>query len=357
MCLLGGAVGGVAGCQSSPPDLEAKGRRVEVGIQGEVELCAGTLRAWDEHVGFVEAELGVSRDPENPMEVFIVDDTSPWCDDVMACYIGGFADATFVPSYAPRAIWHELVHHVVSGSDLGMTDRFLSEGIAGSLGDNWCPEPGSQWPTPPLVTLMARDDIAYEHYPRAAQFVDWVRQEHGTEALMKLVDCIDRGDPMAEVDACFNSIFGEGVDAVGSHFDDAAPSSHTNPAICGGEAVAWEDGQWEMDVKVACGDPAVLNGFRSPNDRYSAVLIDIPRSGNYAVHLQGDGKASLEVEPCFCLTSDQGLLHVPGEDSFWVGEPGRYRLVFRTDDPTLSQLHVRLWPLDQDPQAVIAMAL
>src|SRR5690606_12070445 len=117
------------------PELEAQGLRVSVGVQADVELCAGTLRAWDQHVGFVEAELGIARDPAKRIEVYVVEDTAPWCDDVMACYIGGWVDASFVPTYAPKAIWHELVHHVVSGSDLGMTDRFLSEGLAGALGD------------------------------------------------------------------------------------------------------------------------------------------------------------------------------------------------------------------------------
>lgn len=329
----------------SPPQLEAKGQRVHTGTEGPVELCAGTLRAWDDHVAFVEQQLEIYRDPDDPLEVYMVADATPWCEEVMACYIGGFTDATFVPRYAPQAVWHELVHHVVSGSNLGLTDRFLSEGVAGALGDNWCPAPGQKWPQPPLVTMFARDDIEYEHYPRAAQFVDWVRQEHGTAALVQLIECIDRGDPLSEVDACMVRVLGEDLVAVSDHFDEAAPPFHANPAVCGGEALAPRGERWAFDVTLDCSNPAVRNGFRSPHDRLVDVLIDIPKSGNYEVRLRGEGEATVELEPCFCLTTDEGLLHVPGEDAFWVGEAGRYRLTVRTDDPTTSQISVVVAPV------------
>jgi len=343
--------GPLFGCQPPLPELDAEGERVVVGVQGDVELCAGTLRGWDQHVAFVEAQLGISRDPSDRLEVYLVDDTQPWCEDVMACYIGGWADATFVPTYAPHAIWHELVHHVVSGSELGMTDRFLSEGLAGSLGDTWCPPPGAPWPEPSLLTLLGRDDIDYEHYPRAAQFVDWVRQEHGTPALVELVDCIDRGDPLSTVERCVERVLGGDIDAVSDHFADSAPPLHGNPALCGGEPVPWSGATWAVEVPLACADPAVSNGFRSRHDREASVLLDIPRAGRYAVTMRGDGDAALEIEPCFCPTLEGGLLHLPGDDSFWVGEPGRYRLVFRTADPSTSSLQVELRPLDEDEGA------
>lgn len=334
------------GCQPPLPELEAEGDRVVVGVQPDIELCAGTLRSWDRHVASIEARLGIARDPDERLEVYVVEETEPWCDDVMACYIGGWADATFVPTYAPHAIWHELVHHVVSGSELGMTDRFLSEGLAGAFGDSWCPPPGAQWPTPPLRALIARNDIAYEHYPRAAQFVDWIHQEHGTAALMELVGCMERGAPLSDAEACLQQVLGTGVDGAGDLFDEAAPAPHGNPALCEGELVPWQDEDWRLDAVLACEDPAVTNGFRSRYDRSTAVLLDLPQAGNYAVSLHGDGNASLELEPCFCMGSDGGLLHASDGRSFWVGEPGRYRLVVRTDDPATSRVHVELWPLE-----------
>ncbi|MCA9655725.1 MAG: hypothetical protein H6712_09525 [Myxococcales bacterium] len=334
------------GCQPPLPELEAEGERVVVGVQGDVELCAGTLRAWDQHVVSVETQLGIARDPDDRLEVYVVDQTEPWCQDVMACYIGGWADATFVPAYAPHAIWHELVHHVVSGSELGMTDRFLSEGLAGSLGDNWCPPPGAEWPTPPLRTLVARNDLAYEHYPRAAQLVDWIRQEHGTPTLVALVECMERGQPFAEAQRCFEQVLGADVDAVSDLLDEVAPPLHANPTVCDGPAEPWAGDTWSLDAVLACEDPSVSNGFRSRHDRKTSIRLDLPRAGNYAVVIQGDGDATIELEPCFCMGSDGGLLHASDGRSFWVGEPGRYRLVVRTDDPATSRVHVELWPLD-----------
>lgn len=337
---------GLGGCQPSLPDLDAQGQRVAVGVQADVELCAGTLRAWDRHVGFVEAELGIARDPQDLIEVYVVGDASPWCDDVMACYIGGWVDASFVPSYAPRAIWHELVHHVVSGSDLGMTDRFLSEGLAGSLGDSWCPTPGADpWPRPPLATLLAQDDVAYEHYPRAAQFVDFLRRDHGTQALVELVDCIDRGDPLTVVEECIERSLHTELPTVDLRFDASTPALHANPAVCAGRPEPWEGDRWRFAAALACEDPDVVNTFRSRHGREHAVLVDIPRPGLYAVDLWADGEASLEIEPCFCTRTDPSLLHSPGSGAVWVGEPGRYRFGFRTADPATSRVRVEVWPV------------
>ena len=344
--MLAACLAGPCGCQASLPDLDAHGERVAVGVQADVELCAGTLRAWDRHVGWVETELGITRDPAEPIEVYVVGDTGPWCEDVMACYIGGWVDASFVPSYAPRAIWHELVHHVVSGSDLGMTDRFLSEGMAGSLGDSWCPSPGAPpWPSPSLGRLLAQEDVAYEHYPRAAQFVDFLRREHGTPALVDLVDCIDRGDPLAEVEQCIRRSLHTDLPTVDRRFEVAAPALHANPALCSGPAVPWDGERLSFGTSLACEDPDVINTFRSRHGRETSVLVEIERPGLYAVDLWADGEASLEIEPCFCAGQDASLLHSPGSGAVWVGEPGRYRLGLRTADPTTSRVRVEVWPV------------
>ena len=345
-CLLG-----LCGCQAPLPELDAHGERVAVGVQADVELCAGTLRALDRHVGWVEAELGIARDPEDLIEVYVVEDATPWCDDVMACYIGGWVDASFVPSYAPRAIWHELVHHVVSGSELGMTDRFLSEGMAGSLGDSWCPGPGAPpWPHPSLAGLLAQDDVAYEHYPRAAQFVDFLRREHGTPALVELVDCIDRGDPLPVVEHCIERRLHTDLPAMDERFDVAAPALHANPALCSGRPEPWDGDRWRFSTSLACEDPDVANTFRSPHGRENAVLVDIDRPGLYAVDLWADGEASLEIEPCFCARQDASLLHSPGSGTVWVGEPGRYRFGLRTADPTTANVRVEVWPVSDEAE-------
>jgi hypothetical protein len=346
---------GLVGCQPPPPELDARGVRVAVGVQADVDLCAGTLRAWDRHVGFVEAELGVARDPEDLIEVYVVGDAAPWCQDVMACYIGGWVDASFVPSHAPRAVWHELVHHVVSGSDLGMTDRFLSEGLAGSLGDSWCPTPGtSPWPRPPLARLLAREDVAYEHYPRAAQFVDFLRHEHGTPALVDLIDCIDRGDPLPIVERCIEQALHTDLQTVGSRFDAATPSLHANPAMCSGSPTPWDGDRWRFATSLACEDPEVINTFRSPHGRETATLVDIERAGFYAVDLWADGEASLEIEPCFCARQDPSLVRSPGASTVWVSEPGRYRFGLRTADPATSHVRVEVWPVsDQSGRAPV----
>ena len=218
--------------------MDAYGRRVAVGVETDVDLCAGTLRSFDAHVAFVEEELGVVRPPDDTLELFVVEDTAQWCKEVEACYIGGWVDATFVPSKGARSVWHEIVHHVVAGSSVGMTDRFLSEGLASALGDDWCPPSADLvWPRAPLRDLLGRREVRYEHYPRAAQFVDFVRDRYGADTLRDLIRCVDREDPLRIVERCFQRTFGKGINEVDAEFSRHPPDNHESLALCGGQCV------------------------------------------------------------------------------------------------------------------------
>lgn len=335
------AVGLGLGCQPRLPDVEAYGQRVAVGTETGVELCAGTLKAFDEHVEFVEEELGVVRPEEDTLEVFVVEDTASWCRDVEACYIGGWVDATFVPADAAGSVWHELVHQVIAGSDVGMTDRFLSEGLASAFGDDWCPPvAGSQWPQTPLPDLLGQGDVAFRDYPRGAAFVDFVRTSYGADALVDLALCVRRGDPIEKVEDCFDRVFERGIARVGQEFELAAPPYHPNPALCRGPVERWRGDRWIRDVGLACDDGGVVNTFEDTHGREVATLVEIPEPGWYSLSVEGDGEAEVDLEPCFCSTTGGGLYE--SEGSVWIGEPGTHRVFVTTSDPSATHARVVL---------------
>ena len=345
--LLG--VGLLLGCQPRLPGVDAYGQRVAVGTETDVELCAGTLDSFDDHVRFVEEELGIVRPPDDPIEVYVVDDTSQWCRDVEACYIGGWVDATFVPTGAAQSVWHELVHHVVAGSDIGMTDRFLSEGLASAMGDDWCPPTArATWPSTPLTDLLGQEDVAFKDYPRGAVFIDFVRETYGTDALVELVRCVHRGDPFDRVEACFQHTFGRGIATVGREFELAAPPHHPNPALCRGPVERWSGPEWSTEVWLGCADADVVNTFASPTAREVVTLLEIPRPGWYELSAEGDGAASVELEPCFCSTTGTGLYSDPGSDLVWVGKGGTHRLVVSTADSSTTRARVGLVPSNRE---------
>ncbi len=348
------AVGLVLGCQPRLPDVDAYGDRVAVGAETNVELCAGTLNAFDEHVRFVEEELGIARPAGETIEVFVLEDTAPWCKDVEACYIGGWVDATFVPVDAAQSVWHELVHQVVAGSDIGMTDRFLSEGLASALGDDWCPTtPGAAWPSTALGDLLGRDDVAFADYPRGAAFVDFVREAYGTDALVELVGCVHRGDPMDHVERCFQRVFQGGVAQVGREFELAAPANHPNPALCRGPVDRWSGDAWTREIALGCDAPAAVNTFADVHAREVASLVEIPQPGWYDLSVAADGEATVEVQPCFCASAGPGLQSDPGGGAVWIGESGTHRVVVKTSDPAASRAGVVLSPVTK-PARVVA---
>ena len=343
------AVGVVLGCQPRLPDVDAYGVRVAVGTESDVELCAGTLSSLDEHVAFVEEELGITRPPADTIEIYVVEDTTAWCRDVEACYIGGWVDATFVPAAAAQSVWHELVHQVVAGSSVGMTDRFLSEGLASALGDDWCPStPDSHWPTTPLPELLGRDDVAFRDYPRGASFVDFVREAYGTDALVELAGCVHRGDPLDRVEGCFQRIFGRGIATVGREFELATPAHHPNPSLCRGAVERWVGDAWTRELALGCEDPEVVNTFTDPYARQSATLLEIPQPGWYEVAVLGDGEATVELEPCFCSTTGARLVAPPGPGLAWIADAGTHRVVVTTSDPGATHARVVVTASDRE---------
>ena len=335
---------GVAGCGPRLPGVVAEGERVAIGIEdADAQVCAGTLAAFDEHVAYIEQELGISVPRGELLEVHVVSDPSPWCADSVACYLGGWVDGTVISSEWSRPVWHELVHHVVARSDVGMTDRFLSEGLASALGDDWCPPaPVLDWHRPSLRELFAQETVPYEHYPVGARFVEFVRRRHGTAALVSLARCLERGDPMAIVARCMDATLGADLDELTEAFRDARVERHANPALCRGEALPFHRGRMTTEIGLSCDEPGTIDTFEVPGGRESAVLVDVPAPGMYRVALVADGDVDLEAEPCFCPAGLEPLRLQPVGDEIFFAEGGVHRVVLRTDDPATTYAALEL---------------
>ncbi len=297
----------------------------------------------ERHASFVTAELGLDDDDDDPMEVYIVDDPGPWCEDSIACYLGGWVDATIVSSRFSRPVWHELVHHVVARSDIGMTDRFLSEGLAGALGDDWCPlAPTLDWPRPPLAEVLGRDDVEGDHYPVGARFVEFIRAEFGTAALTDLARCMRRGDDLDEVRICVAAGLGVTLDELSDRFSEATVPMRANPALCSGDAWPLRDGALTLDVTLSCAAPTTVNTFEGPDARRTQVMVEVERAGTRALSWTADGEVEVEIEPCFCPQGLAPLRQTPEDEEVFFAEPGAYRVVLRTSDPAVETVVVKL---------------
>jgi hypothetical protein len=328
------------------PEIAETGRRVAVGTESPVKMCAGTLVAFDAHVDFVESELGLAERPSDPLEVYIVDDPGPWCDESVACYLGGWVDASVVPSSWARPVWHELVHQVVARSEVGMTDRFLSEGLASALGDDWCPPaPALDWKRAPLAALFAREKVEYDHYPVGARFVDFIRERYGTTALVDFARCVERGDPLEDIDRCAVGVLGDDLDGLSRVFEVADVGMHANPALCSGDATPVGAGL-TLHTTLDCDAPGTTNTFDGPDARSTAYLVEIDEPGMFALQWSRPDDVSVEVEPCFCPAGLQPLRSQPDRGRLFFAEPGVHRLVLATDDPDVGDVELSLRRVD-----------
>jgi hypothetical protein len=337
-------IAAMMGCGPGLPRTQAEGERVAVGTQDEsVRICAGTLAAFDQHVAFVENELQIAVSGRDPLRVHVVADPSPWCDESIACYIGGWVDGTVVSSTWARPVWHELVHHVVARSDVGMTDRFLSEGLASALGDDWCPPaPVLDWERPALRVLFGRDVVPYEHYPVGARFVEFVRHRHGTPALVELARCVQRGDRLPKIGECVEAALGTDLDMLTDAFRVAPVERHANPALCRGPIETMTTDAIVLHAELGCDAATTLNTFEDPEGRETWQLVDVPDPGMYRVAHDADGDVDIEVEPCFCPAGLEPLRFAPSGSALFFAEAGVHRIVLRTIDPAATQATLHL---------------
>jgi hypothetical protein len=336
----------VIGCGPRLPDAQVHGERVAVGTQDEVLFCGGTVDALDRHVQRIEDTLGVEAEGPAPLTVYMVEDTRPWCGESLACYRGGFVDASIVPASQSRVVWHELVHQVVTRSRIGSTDRLLSEGMAMVLGDDACAaEPLHPEESATAAERLGLRKIEYDDYFHGARLVAFVLGHYGSDTLVELARCMDRNAKEALVDRCIEQTLGLDRAQLAEELAVAPPMLRPNPATCEGEVVVADSGVLRLWAPLACDDPEVVNTFAGVEDREVSRLIAVPIAGSWRIDAQAAGEVEVSIEPCFCA----GGLPTPSYDrathTAEITVPGVYRVSVRTSDPAVTSTELALWAL------------
>ena len=305
---------------------------LDIHVDDERFLCAGSAIDLQQHVDYVSRELGVEIQRRTP--VYLVETTTQWCPEAAGCL-----KPDGVVFAGRDAVHHELTHAVACAARFG-GPATLVEGLAVSFE----PVENSSKGEPREFSEVRPDEFT-AYYLQAGHFVRWLLEELGSEAFMELYTTTSYDD----------GVWTAMEDAYGATLaDDYAAES---PAMwvphrqCADLSVLEPvDGTWTFSGRIDCSDPSTYGPYERDRSSYPfgyqkmyrSVLIDIETPGAYTVERRDFGtqdKVAIRFERCL----DEHPVDEAAIDTEWVEMTAGHVLL---DVSTVEFEHAGLWRVD-----------
>lgn len=281
-------------------------------------LCAGTLRMLDEHVEYVEHELGVCSGARIPFYIIRSQDTPPpgWCSDLQTtnCHRNGNVFAQL------QAAGHELVHAVtIRSRGRSYWNEHIAYAYDGmNVAYHEVLHAGDAWPLPWLN--------GNGHLTR------WLIDRHGGPAFMDLFDATAPGVGQAEFEAAFRTVYGETFATALDEYAETAPAVYPGDHECyvppGVSEVAWQGDLWQHEVRIDCAEETAFTWDNTIEHISTRVPLSIATPGAYRF-VANHPDAELYIRPCLKapLASFDDSLIVKFDGPSLIGTQGTAELI------------------------------
>ena len=327
------------GDDDSLPPLDHAGERVRMGTQLVDSVCKGTLVHVDGELDRIEAELGLTPNPDGA-DIYVVDQTQldEYCEpNTGGCWNRKRRSVFLAPEKYDEALVHELTHDRVERTSAGSSKTVFIEGIAYSM-HPWCMPVHDDWDPPPAEEIFSHDP------PLSARLLVgelfwWLRQ---TSSPKKVLAFMADVDPESSDDSV-RAAFWEHFDA---YFDDEVRLHwrSTDGPFSGSETqcVSPEVPRAELPARLVleatldCGSERVRNDFANPDQVFVewTLTIDKTNAGDYHLMSELPEGTQLSISGCTCIPwqySATPLLGYIADVNFdsehgLLLEPGVYRI-------------------------------
>lgn len=334
-----------AACHAEMPETElVHGELVDYHYSPELEVCAGTIAAYDAAARHAAELLGLRVEGLKRVAYFWLtqaDYDAFWVDGSRCATALGCAVGLRSASYTPM-LPHEIVHTIANQLN-GSAAPFLAEGFADAVvGGNM--EEGDPRP---YMTLDS--EITYGGgYWVASRFVSYLLQVHGTERFAALYRDVPRVSELADWDKVVRAHYGMSLDELVEEYLAATecPSDLTpTPRLeCDAPALTADPaGNFAWTHSLYCDDPEVIGGMQPPGE---PILIgetdlelwrtlEIVEAGEYEIAVvtpEGEGTRGqaviAECGGCAWLRGYDTVLEGSMTETLWL-DPGRYAVILR----------------------------
>jgi hypothetical protein len=304
---------------------------LDVHVEPERFLCAGSVIDYERHVQYVANQLGIEIQRRIP--VYAMRWASEYCTGNAAC-----ATRDGVVFATPATAYHELAHGVSCEIRTG-GPSILAEGLAVSFE----PRDNTSLGVPQEFSEIHRSEFGY-YYLRAGHFVRWLAEQLGPDAFAALyrTASYDGGVWTAMASAYGSSL---AID-----YAAESPAMWIPHRQCADMPLLEPeaDGGWVFEARFDCDDEATLGPYEKTDmseangniDMFQSFLIDVPEPGTYRLESSHGNALTIYYERCL----DE---HPATEQE--IKEERRQGSVFFTlfDDYGLEEFeHAGLWRID-----------
>jgi hypothetical protein len=303
---------------------------LDVHVDPERFLCAGSVIDYERHVQYVASQLGIEIQRRIP--VYATRGATKYCPASACVTRDGVAFLT------PRSAYHELTHAVSCEIRTG-GPAILAEGLAVSFELTV-----NRWADVPREFAEIRTDEFSPYYSYAGHFVRWLAEQLGPDAFAALyrTASYDGGVWTAMASAYGSSL---AID-----YATEAPAMWIPHRQCADMPLLEPeaDGGWVFEARFDCDDEATLGPYEKTDmsesngniDMFQSFLIDVPEPGTYRLESSHGNALSIYYDRC--------LVEHPATEQEIKEERVRGSVFFRLfEGYALEEFeHAGLWRID-----------
>jgi hypothetical protein len=264
---------------------------LDIYVDEERFLCAGTALEYERFVDYVSEQLGVEIQRRIPL--YFGDHAATWCS--LGAGTAGCATEDGTIFAEPRASYHELTHAVACETRFPAAHMF-AEGLATAF------EPQeNEWRTNPTEFSDIETKFSY-YYHYAGHFVRWLHEQLGSEVFMHLYA---HANYDTGIWAAIVAAYGATAE---SDYLERSPALWVPHRQCADlPLIEPVNGVWSFESRFDCDDPSTLGpyertyDFLHDQDIYQSFLIEIDEPGTYRIERPPSelvGETEVYIERC-----------------------------------------------------------
>ena len=210
---LGLGLAALGGC-SEAPEVRYETEHFEIATDFDAPVCAGTMRYFEDHLAFAEAELRRSLPHGTKIRLYWLEDSlGEWCrEGATGCFYPG----TQVIFAEGKSITHEVIHALLNAE--AQTSLFMEEGLAevySGVGVRYGKRAGEAPPVAELVWLTTKEYQDRElDYALAGHFAAWLEREFGRATTQRLAEVVIEGGGPAELEAALDRMTSRDIERI-----------------------------------------------------------------------------------------------------------------------------------------------
>lgn len=270
---------------------------LDIYVDPELFLCAGSAIDYDRHVEYVADQLELDLDPDRRIPVYLTEHVVGYCRPGNAGCVSGDGKVFASSGLA----YHELTHGLACEMRINAA-AILAEGLAVAFEPMWI----SFSDNPPEFAELSIND-GFPYYSDSGHFIRWLLERLSPAEFRSLYALANYDDGVWNA---FLAAYGPTLE---QDYADTKPYIWIEHRQCDDMPLleANPEGGWTVDVTLDCDDESTYGPYERTSqqnangstDMLQSFVIDVPAPGFYSVTSDSWPDAYMTTERCLPVGS------------------------------------------------------